>query len=513
MAQLSVQRVATKKVTRTRFITVIARSRWSLPIILVFQAALALFALQNTAFQDEALYLLAGRQIFNSWLGGPPVIDPYASYFSGYPYFYPVIGGVLDMLGGIELARMFSLACMLGITVCVYYAAKNLFDRDSAVFAAALYACQGPVLFMSRLATYDALCLFLLASATVVALHVSNTRRSWWVLAIGPLVLLAVAAKYAALLFVPIVFALLIWCSLTRLGWMKMFMRLFLSLVSLVAVSVVAFMVMDKNVLKGLASTTTNRVAIVSNSPLLLLSHIVTLGGIAFVLALLGILFAGWRRLPTGLLLFLASLLAPAYHLYKGELVSLDKHMAFGIFFIAPLAGYAVAYISGYRQSLFKGRYWLAGLAICLIMSSIGTQQAQSIYAQWASSRDETYLLRTQVRPGGGRYLAEEYDVCRYYLQDTTYSWQWSSLDFFTYTDKQKHQLVGKAAYTAAIQDGYFDLVELNFGYNASLAASIDSDLKASKKYDMIARIPYHNAYGNGFYWIWRKHVPTRLFS
>ena len=65
--------------------------------------------------------------------------------------------------------------------------------------------------------------------------------------------------------------------------------------------------------------------------------------------------------------------------------------------------------------------------------------------------------MSTQVRLDGGHYLAEDFDVCRYYLQNETDLWQWNSLDFFAYTDKEHHYLVGKDAYRAAINEGYFD--------------------------------------------------------
>ena len=507
---IGISQSTTRSVTKARIHINIKPAQLSLPLILLFQALVSVIALRNTAFQDEALYLLAGKQIFNSWVGLPHFLDPYGLYFSGYPSFYPVIGGILNSLGGVELARMFSLLCMLVVTTCVYRMAKYFFDFNSAILAAALYACLPSVLFIGRLATYDALCLCLLALATVLVLHVSKTRRFWVALGIGPLLVLAVAAKYAGLLFVPSILALLVWCCLEKQGWRGMLARTALVLLSLIATSVVAFLNMDKQVLTGLSFTTTNRVSFIKTAPTLMLQDIAVLGGIAFALAFLALFLVGRRRLLIGLLLFGSSLLAPAYHLYKGELVSLDKHIAFALFFAIPLAGFTVAHLaSGFRIQRSINRYILSALAICLIVFSFGLQEAQNIYSGWAPSSDLTYLLRTQVRPSSGRYLVEDYDVSRYYLQDVTYPWQWSSLDFFSYTDKQKHQLLGEDAYRAAIQEGYFDIVELSYGYNAHLAFAIDGDMKASKNYDFVTKIPYHNSYGNGYFWIWRKHTPS----
>src|SRR5260370_30895968 len=103
-------------------------------------------------------------------MGKTTSLEPYGLYFSGYPSFYPVIGAVLDFLGGLEAARLFSLLCMLIVTTCVYFMTVQLFDRKSALIAAFLFACEGSVLFLGRLATFDALCFCFLALAVILSL-------------------------------------------------------------------------------------------------------------------------------------------------------------------------------------------------------------------------------------------------------------------------------------------------------------------------------------------------------
>ncbi len=152
------QSIKTKTITRKPQLADLTMSRWLLPLILAFQALISWLLLQNTAFQDEALYVYAGGQVWRHWLSELPLLDPYNYYFSGYLYVYPIIGGALDKVGGLELVRSFSLVCMLIVTACGYYVTKQLFNQKSAVFAAIFLVCQGPVLFLSRLATYDALC-------------------------------------------------------------------------------------------------------------------------------------------------------------------------------------------------------------------------------------------------------------------------------------------------------------------------------------------------------------------
>jgi hypothetical protein len=480
----------------------------SLPVlaILALQTITSL-SLRNTAFQDEALYLYAGRQIFNQLLGGPPVTEPYERYFSGLPYLYPVLAGALDIWGGLEAARLLSLICMLWATVAVYLLGKQLYDRDSGLLGAALLAVQGSVLFLGRLATYDAMSLALLALGSVVAVWAARARWPLGALLVGPILLLAVATKYAALLFVPTVLALLAWQTLQAHGWRQMLLRAGLAVGVMLAAgaSALALAARGDGVVNGLQSTTTNRVALMTASRLLLARDSALWGGGLFLLALLGLVLVGRKRLPLAVVLLGTALLAPAYHIYKAESISLHKHVAFGLFFAAPLAGCAVARFCGYGRGEPIGRRWLAGLALCLVLFGVGQSQAQDFYAQWANSDSMIRVLQTQVRPGSGHILAEESEVPRYYLQDIVAFWQWNHLYWFEYTSKAGDKLSGEAAYKAAIDDGYFDLVILRYGPNAELDHRIDGGLRNNGRYEQIAKLPYYTMFGAGDYWIWRR--------
>jgi hypothetical protein len=197
--------------------------------------------------------------------------------------------------------------------------------------------------------------------------------------------------------------------------------------------------------------------------------------------------------------------LAPAYHLYEDEPVSLQKHVAFGLFFAAPLAGYVVARLGGYSRGAVVGRRWLASLAVCLVLFGWGLRQAQALVAEWPNSDALIQVLLTQVRPGAGHILAEEAEVPRYYLQNIVAWWQWNHLFWFDYTDAAGRHLSGVPAYKAAIAEGYFALVILRYGPNAATAHAIDGGLRHGKRYKLIARVPYYTVYGLGYYWIWHK--------
>ncbi|HEX4716198.1 MAG TPA: glycosyltransferase family 39 protein, partial [Ktedonobacteraceae bacterium] len=312
--------VKAKKITRKRLLAGVTMARWPLLLILTFQALFSWILLQNTAFQDEALYIYAGRQIWQAWFGGPPVYDFYSYYFSGDPYFYPLIAAALDKLGGLELARAFSLLCMLIVTTCGYYVTKQLFNQKSAIFAALFFVCQGPVLFLNRLATYDPLCLCLLAVGTALVVNASLAQRPWRALGIGPLLVLAFIAKYVALLFIPPVLAILILCTFLKWGWVSMLLRGALGALSLaVAGTLVAIVAVhfDPRVLHAIGATTTNRLISQEYPRLELVENVVEMVGLSYALGLAGLVFAHKKQLLIALLFLGSSLLVPTYHIYK----------------------------------------------------------------------------------------------------------------------------------------------------------------------------------------------------
>jgi 4-amino-4-deoxy-L-arabinose transferase-like glycosyltransferase len=510
---ISIQKSATRHISRTQVKAFALPSFWPLLLILALQAIISLTTLHNSAFQDEGLYLYAGRQIIHYWMGGPVPLDRYAFYFSGYPDVYPVIGGALDMIGGLELARLFSLFCMMGVNIIVYYSTQKFFQRPAAIFASAAYASLGTVLYVGRLATFDSLCLLLIALAAAVAYAVGTGRHPWMALMIGPILVLSVLAKYAAMLFALPVLGILVFCSFAFLGWWRMLLRLALALVSLAISLLVAYHFIDPLAFHAIQGSTTDRVALIPKPRVEMFMHVLQMCGIVYAAALLGVVlvFLHYKRFRLmALLLFGSSWLVPAYHIYEQETVSIDKHLAFGIFFAMPLAGCALAWLSGHLQQAFAkvhGRSWLAGLSVILLIFILGGQQSQTIYASWANTSDLRYALHTQLRDGSGRILAEDIEVARYDAEDITQAWQWNGVYYFYYVTATHQQLLGNPALIQALHDRYFAIVELSFNYQTSQAIFIAQQMAASRNYDLIATIPFQNSFGTGHFYLFRSAI------
>ncbi|HET8907160.1 MAG TPA: hypothetical protein VFN11_09370 [Ktedonobacterales bacterium] len=488
------QRATYARHTQTQSTGGTAWIRRLLPIalILLLQAITALVVLQNTPHQAEALYLTAGRQL----LLGRVTVDHYTTYFSGYPAFYPVIGGSLDLVGGLELARLFSMVCMLVVTGCVYFITARLTSRASASIAALLFALAGPTLYLSRLATYDALAFMFLALALALAVTIPilHAPTQWMVaVVIAPLLLAAIVAKYATLVFVPFVLLLLVLyilehCSqhqaLRMIALVTGTFVLLLGLVSLLA---------PRGVWHGLAFTTTARTAMFSETRLALLSTILPATSLMWVLGLVGLALipAGTsRRLP--LTLLAASVVAPAYHLYSGEAVSVYKHMDFAIFFVAPLAGYGLVKVGNRFVHNQAAHRTLVGV-LTLLLLIVAILSAYGKYTSWPNMSQVAGVVGSQMHTTNTRCLCEDTEVLTYALTNSTQPQQFTGPYFFRYTTAKGTLLTGEAAYLAAIRAGYFDTIELSFTH-WPLAGTLRYVLEHQRVYQLVAILPESNS-------------------
>jgi hypothetical protein len=459
---------------------------------------------RTTAFQDEALYLYAGRQMVHHLLGGPAPTEHVGDFLSGTT-IYPMVGGALDLIGGLEAARLFSLLCMLGATIAAYVVAKSLYDRVSALLAAALFAIEGSTLFLGHFATYDAMALGLLSLAAVLAIRAATARTPWLCALVPVVLMLAVATKYVVVLYTPTVLAILLWKSYQAKGAWQAMGRLGIALAVLLITGVLGVLRYPASI-SAFNQSALHRVAAVPATTSVLVQLVVYLAGIILGLGLLGLLLSRRAYFLLGLILLISALLAPAYHIYEGEFASLQKHVAFGSFFVAPLAGYAVARLGGRRN--------LIGLIICLLIFVTGYQADARIADWWPNSSSMIAVLRTQVHPGD-RILAEEHEVVEYYLaryESDLGRLHWSQTYNFEYTDAAGHFLQGIPAYKAAIASGYFDLVVLRYGPTLQTDNAIDGGLRDGTQYELVAKIPYDTAFGASNYWIWRKkasHTPA----
>ena len=489
-------------------------SRLALLGILALQALLSL-RLRNSAFEDEALYLYAGRMEIAHLLHGAALQGNYASYFSGAPVLYPVLGAALNMVGGLALARALSLAEMLAVTAMLYSISRRLFNERVALCAAALFAVSESALFLGELATYDATCVFLLACGTLIVVRWAGSRWPVFLLA-APVVALAVAVKYAGLIFVPTIAVLP-----AIAGWPARGRRALLYppafALAVAALLYGALRRAGPAYVAAITGTTTSRPD--GSVPVLtIVRESAAWGGVVTALAVFGavayairprtepnesIAPAGGRarRAALGALLAGTAFLAPLYQAHLHTDVSLQKHIGFGLFFAAPLAGLGLARLVGdhFRRPQ-------VGVALWSLALVLGMAQSQNLYGDWPAAGPLVQALSPHLRPGA-KYLVEAPEVPIYYLEgraDAQPDQFWSTYNI-TYIDSRGQTLTGNAGFQAAIRAGFFQIVAYDGGTTPAADAVIAQALRSTRDYGLASVVPEHDSAGQVDFYVWVK--------
>lgn len=441
-------------------------------LILLLQAVSAL-RLSNTAFQDEALYLYTGGWIIQSWTDPQTVLYTHPeTFFSGAPMLYPVLAAVLDQLGGLTLARLFSTVCMLSATVALYWGTNVLFEhhprpRTAGIFAAFVFALSAPVIFLSNFATFDAPSFTVIAWAAALSIWSSKRNRSvLWGVAIGALCSLAVLLKYSSAIDVPFVMLLTLvvgWAVRSTRG--RAMARGAVAGITTLAVLIGSVLTWASELLVGLQMTTTDRAAMVNETPIwTLVSQVGIWAGLTFALMIAGGIYLMRRQPILAVVLLAGTVTATGYQIWMGEAVSLHKHLALGFIFGAPLAGVLLAALvrAARRVSI------LLVAVICYGALIAGLIQSEKLYNVWADTTPlhDTVEFAVDSMPWI-RSLAEIPEPLTYSLGDKTDPWQWTATyeGSFFYddpNDERQVDLQGLEAYQHALEDNYFQLVILD---------------------------------------------------
>jgi dolichyl-phosphate-mannose-protein mannosyltransferase len=486
-------------------------SRGILLCILIMQSLLTV-RMHNTAFEDEALYLYVGHLEIAHWLHGSALQGNYASYFSGAPVLYPPLAAMADSIGGLVAARALSLIEMLGVTALLYSLTRRLFNERVGLCAAVIFAVVEPTLFLGNLATYDASALFLLALAMWIVVRTAAFRWPVYLLA-APVAALAVATKYASLLFVPtivIMAGLAAWPYRRR--WALVPPPALLAAIGVILAG--AYYLSGRNYQQGIQFTTLERFNGASSTSSLLWDSL-QWAGLPIALAVIGA--AGYAFRPTtdrheeiapggsrlrrtvlGVVLAGSALLAPAEQIRIHTFVSLQKHIGFGLFLAAPIAGVGLARVVGdhFRRAQVGIAVWGAVLAL-------GMTQANNLFNVWPNTAVFIPDFARYLQPGG-HYLVEVDEVPIYYLRHHADAQpdQFTSTYYIGYVDAQGQFLTGNAGYVAAIKAGYFHVVAYNYQTTPAVDQLIAKTLTTDPSYRLAAAIPNGNDTVTQYIWV-----------
>jgi len=455
-------------------------------VILLMQAGLSLRLIwSNTAFMDEGLYLWAGRLEWAYWLHGAALPTyAFSVYFSGAPVIYPPLGALASDIGGLAGARLLSLCFILAATALLYSVTCRLFGRHAAIAAAVVFAFTGPTQFLGALATYDAMAVFLLAFASWLAIRSAGRWGELALVACAMILVLADATKYASLLWDPVVVALAVLgpvSSRRAAIWRGVRLVVYGTAMALPLL----FLAGGRNYVTGLMFTTLTRQAPGTTPPFHVLTSAYDWIGVAFFLALIGFILslsAGDKRIYwlCGALTA-AALLAPVNQARIDTLTSLQKHVAFGVWFAAIAAGYGLSRAADMTQAKIRRLTAVAAAAVLWF----GVQQASYMFTWWPNSAGMIRELNAAFSRSQCPCLIAENNVASYYLpQPLTGAGGGVGAYTFAYQGKS-----GIPAYETAIQAGYFGVIEVDDAENPDFGA-ITSTLTSSRDYTLLATIP-----------------------
>jgi Dolichyl-phosphate-mannose-protein mannosyltransferase len=482
-----------------------AASRWFLPAVIGVQALLSLRLIwSNTAFNDEALYLWSGHWEIAHILDRA-VIPQFQRYFSGAPVIYPVIGAVADSYGGLTLARLLSLAFMLGTTAVLYSATARLFDRRAARCAVVVFAFLGPVQFLGSFATYDAMAIFLLALASWLVICADGKFSEPRLVLAAFVLAFADATKYATGLWDPVVVLLAAFAPETG-GWLRRSLRATRVAVYISAIIGGLLMLGGSSYVAGILFTTLARQpGTVSFGGVL--KDAAPWIGIVLLLAMRSVVLVRGRRMQLlCATLAAAVLLAPLEEAHIHTSVSLQKHVAFGAWFGAIAAGYVLA------RAVETSKYakWRIVAATAALVAVTGFFQSTTFDHRWPDSTRATNAMRRIAKGVRGPILAEQEEVFRYYLQLPPS--QTHTLKGFYFWDVHKAKyFTGTAALGLAIHQHYFAIIELDYTFpdDARYEAAVLTAVRATPGYHIVARIPWRDGSSHSFFTIWR-YTPLR---
>ncbi|MFE4654896.1 ArnT family glycosyltransferase [Streptomyces sp. NPDC056707] len=489
-------------------------SRGVLACLLLVQAFLSL-RLTNTAFEDEALYIYAGHAMIDHLFHGVPDFGGFDSYFSGSPALYPVLAAGVDSIWGLAGVRCMSLLFMLGATVLLYSFTRRLFNERAGLCAAGLFALSQSSLFMGYFATYDAMAVLLLAVTVWIVVRVAHGHWALPLLAV-PGAVLAVGVKYASAMFLPSIAVLLVLVAYQRHGLQRALLRGAVFVTGVEAV--VGSSLYAADYLQAIESTTTARAH--GDTPIVtMLQDSIRWGGLLFVTACLGtVLYArrarlgevpGWQgavpgirwRIGLGIILTGTAVLAPAYHIHLQTSTSLQKHIGYGLLFAAPMAGVGVTRLMGAH---FK--FPQAAIAVGVLALTLGMSQSAYNYGIWPNT---TYLIKELAKTAqhDQKWLGNPHEGPIYYLSGSglTYYANWTSIFYIDYTGRGGH-MSGVEGYRAAIQDGWFDGVVLDWSATpGDVQTAIRSELRVGGRYRLSAALNYQTAAGHGHFEVWLR--------
>lgn len=410
----------------------------------------------NSPFADEAIYVVIGKLGVFDW-------DWWtynaASWLGGSPYAYPLLSALAYTSGGIVWSRLMSVIFGVLSIKCVYHIAyylrgNNRSARVPAIFSAMIFAFAPVSIYISRLATYDMLAVYFFLMSLLMILKAEqpgNAMGKYYFAAVVS-IMLGAAIKLIVFLYVPIIClgSYLRARSIRRFKnvfyWKRYFLIPLIVLVSL-------FFIINLKPIMTFTTTQLNREYIDVLSILGVVVEELWILWPFIIVGSIGLLkkknYWLWWGLLGGLMVIVL------FHVLLHRAATLNKHMIYPVIFASLIGGIGLSnIINPPKMRYLRVSSWL----VLLVFASFGLRGYQISLNHNSDWRNASNLLShiPSLIKMDDLILSEEGPPVMLALYDINHPVNITTFDWFVYEGMQ-----GKEAYVAAVDDGYFDLIQL----------------------------------------------------
>lgn len=409
----------------------------------------------NSIFLDEAIYVSIGKRIISG--NFQEAIEAF-SWVGGMPFLYPVVSAFFYTIGGLNFTRFLNVTFGVVSVLLFYHFAKNLSllkseskNKLAAQISALIFVTTGVPMILSRIANYDipSFSFFLVGLVLLQKAYAKNGKYGFWA---AVAMLLSIFIKYITAIYVPSLLLVVVIAVIkhkserTRIALIKEFCFP-------LVIGIAGYLLYTYNdVVNFLTSN-----AISNNSWESIIASFIKPSGIVIIFSLLGVVFIWSRKnFIKIILLLIASLLPLVFHLLGKNQDSATQHSFLSLIFLVPFIGCLFSNLIYSFKNMWKYTV-IAFLVIINYLIALPVKHQQEMY--WPNSNQSVELLRSKVI-WQDWILAEGGDIYTLTLSDKIPSNQIIGPFVF-----EHNGLVGREAYLAAIDAGYFKYIQLEGTY------------------------------------------------
>ena len=430
------------------------KSHWLLILILLSAFVIRTINLNyNSPFLDEAIYINLGKEF---WKGHWSELFGDISWVGGFPFFYPPISAIFHAAGGIVATRFFNVLLGVASVFLIYRFTREIFpvssekeSRNAGLVASALMATSTIPIVFSRLATYDALLVFLfLAGVVALARAVFEGERNAY-MAAAVFLFLAFLAKYIAVIYIPLLLLITLYLAVKTKRGEAVEGILTSFWVPLLLLAII-YATTTFSELKGFLSAKTSEE---HDSAITIVWLFLKYSPIVFLASIPS--FYSMVKKKVGVLatiLAFGATLPLLVHLVSGESQSVHQHSVFALIFLLPIIGVA--------STILIDKLKMAGIALLAFIITlnliISTSQVNALSSFWPNTTKAGSFLKLRASPAD-KILAESEDPITLALSGKVPAENIDGPFDFTYQNYESG-----LAYALATRDGYFNYIEID---------------------------------------------------